>query len=92
MVKTTATRIIETPQLSEKSSISLLATKMQKIVTGATTRLMVRPSDLTSGPKINLPWRQNICRNGTNLENMLTLWVEGFKEQTSKCLIPLGYY
>ena len=55
MVKTTATETIESPQVSEKSTISLLATKMQKTITGTTMRVMVRPSDLTSGPNINLP-------------------------------------
>ena len=55
MVKTTATDTIDTPQLSEKSSISFLATKMQKIVTGTAMRHIVRASDLTSGPNTNLP-------------------------------------
>jgi len=62
MVNTTATATIETPQLSEKSSISFLATKMQKIVTGTAMRQMVSASDLTSGPNTNLPWRKNICK------------------------------
>lgn len=55
MVNTTATATIDTPQLSEKSSISFLATKMQKIVTGTAMRQMVSANDLTSGPNTNLP-------------------------------------
>jgi len=61
-VNTTATAIIDIPQSSEKSSISFLATKIQNSATGATIRNTVNASDLTSGPKINLPRRKNICR------------------------------
>jgi len=54
-VNTTAMTIIDIPQSSEKSSISFLATKIQNTATGTTIRSVVNASDLTSGPKINLP-------------------------------------
>lgn len=65
-VNTTATTIIDIPQSPEKSSISFLATNTQKMETGATIRNIVSTNDLTSGPKMNLPWRKKICRRNRN--------------------------
>ena len=67
-VKTMAIVITYPPQLSKESSISLWATNTQKIETGATIRNIVRASDLTSGPKTNLPWRKNFCDRKANDE------------------------
>lgn len=53
--KTTATTMIDHPQSPAKSSTIFLATKTQKTTTGATIRKIVIKSDLTSGPKMNLP-------------------------------------
>lgn len=61
-VNATATTIIDIPQSPEKSSISFLATNTQKMETGATIRNIVSTNDLTSGPKMNLPWRKKICK------------------------------
>jgi len=46
---------MDTPQWSENSSNSFLATKTQKTATGATMSKIVSPNDLTSGPNMNLP-------------------------------------
>lgn len=60
-VKTITTTTTEIPELPGKTSNSFLATKMQKTATGATMRNIVKKTDKASGPKTNLPPRQNFC-------------------------------
>ena len=71
---------MDIPQWSKNASINFLATKTQKTVTGATIRIIVSASDLTSGPNMNLP-RRKIELFG---HSFLSMW------KFKSFLLPLG--
>lgn len=79
-MKTTTTTITETPQLSGNSFMRCLATNTQKVTTGAMMRNIVRNTDLTSGPNMNLPCKKNSCKQkDTNVK--LNRWSSYKKAQ-----------
>jgi len=88
-VKTTTTTITEMPQLSGKSFMRCLATNTQKVTTGAMMRNIVRNTDLTSGPNMNLPCKKNSCRQQRH--KMWNAINEVQKTQLQKTAVNMKY-